>query len=600
VDDPTVPNAGNIRHIRTEDPADMTTFQRQDYYLSFPNVIIATNDTLNIPSVMGIDAVSIRHSNLKTGKMVLRSDTTDKKVYDASLRISGASGNSDVEAGSVVIERDLSLYRGSSPTGNTNDPQYPLFAFASPMTAMRSGYFAGNWIRRLLEGADGHVEYVYGNQGSGQYIDFEQYVYDPLEPFVPGKGYLVKARPHGYDYQDFRDEGGLSITNANINLYDQSKFVFNGQIYTLSYSPEQVFAANTLFTRTVNSNPIKTRNWIIGNSWTSAISVDKLVTLISNSALWFEPSIYVYPAGSTTYQRYIDPTWNSGSDISLIPSLESIPSQSLFMIRLLATGQAGAGNQSGTFTLDKNTVAVHSQTAHNTMLRSSSPPSYTNEVLFRVTPEKNPNIYDLAAVGLRTNARTDYDAKDTEKIYLPGNSAFMLYTLSTDNRKLSINALPPETQSTRLCFYPGESGGEMTITASRTESLEQIWLEDVLTHSFVDLKQENTYSFTSSPQDTPERFIVHFVTMPTGTETVSDNFLQGYYSHGELVIKGLMETDLKSTLRIFDTQGRSLSAHPVTQTPEMHLPLSLREGVYIAKLQGTRSITIKFRKGTEQ
>jgi hypothetical protein len=477
---------------------------------------------------------------------------------------------------------------------------------------MKSGYFAGNWIRKLRPDPDynEHVTYIFGDESTNGSIIQDQYLWNPQEAFIPGNGYLVKARPRNFDYSSLITNGGLGVTGAeNATLYDTDKFSFNGKIYNMSLPAdykEQVFADDVLFSHTLSGPLNKTVNWVIGNSWTSPISVQALVDSINaHPTIWFETGIYVWPSGSTTYQRYTAPwasastTPNAPKPITILPDLEAIPSQSIFMIRVLSDAQAAvdAGNgyqQNGTFTLNKKTVLTHKDITHNNLRAASF--DFQDEVLFRVSPEANPNIYDLAAVGLRDNASQTFDKQDISKMYL-NNSAFLLYSLSTDGQKLSVNAVPPGTKNLPLCFYPGDTENRMTISASRTESIAQVWLEDLLTNTLVDLKEQNNYTFNASPQDSPERFVVHFMNLPTEIENLSGNFLQGYYANNELIIKGLRDDDLNASFFVVDLQGRMMKQMTVTQTPEMHIPLQLSEGIYIAKLQGKRTITIKFRKG---
>jgi hypothetical protein len=234
-------------------------------------------------------------------------------------------------------------------------------------------------------------------------------------------------------------------------------------------------------------------------------------------------------------------------------------------------------------------LQVHDKTAHNKILRST--PTYQDEVFFRVSPESNPNIFDVAAIAIRSNTNENF-----EKIYSPQTDAFIMYSLAADNKKLMANAVPPGTNSVKLCLEPG-AGGRLTIRASRLESIAKVWLEDLLTHTVIDLKQDDSYTFDTNSNDSPERFLVHFNNAPTGIDEVSENFLQGYYSNGELVIKGLLESDKGETIFVVDTQGRILTKAIVTQTPELHIPVSLVDGVYIAKLQGKRTVTVKFIKG---
>jgi hypothetical protein len=262
-----------------------------------------------------------------------------------------------------------------------------------------------------------------------------------------------------------------------------------------------------------------------------------------------------------------------------------------------AAASAAAGHsisQTGKFELNKRTLQMHSLASHN-QLRST--PEYQDEVLFRISPESNSNIYDLTAVGLRPGAQETADDQDIAKMYQQNSSVFLLYSLSTDNQKLAVNTVSPGTSSVKLCLHPGDNGGRMTLSASRTESIENVWLEDLFTNTVIDLKKQDSYSFTASPQDAAERFIVHFSVCPLSVDDISDSsFLQCYYNQGALVIKGLKEKDLGSHISLIDMQGRTLKKETVIQTPEMRIPVQIGEGIYIAQLQGNRCITVKFRK----
>jgi hypothetical protein len=71
--------------------------------------------------------------------------------------------------------------------------------------------------------------------------------------------------------------------------------------------------------------------------------------------------------------------------------------------------------------------------------------------------------------------------------------------------------------------------------------------------------------------------------------------LNVFSKDNELVIQGLDDSDTGSRLLVYDTQGQLLQQAIVTQAPEMRLPVSLSEGIYILRLQGKRVFTLKFR-----
>jgi hypothetical protein len=599
--------AGNndIRRLITTKDNPIDDFDRGNYFIAFPEIEIETSDTVVIPSRMGIDALKIIQTSSQSGKILLESNSINSSsedpliwktyTYDASLRLRGTGEAGDPEnssdlvpPGAVVVERDLTPYRVAD--GETGAGL--LFAFASPFKDQRSGYFAGNWIRRMIETNDGHVQFVYGNRrdpGTNIIIP-EQYIINPAETFVSGKGYLIKLRATGFNYQDLINTGGLPITAADPSDYDLSKFIFNGKPYQMEHADEQLFADDILFQRTVNLTTFPrdtTINWIIGNSYTAPISIPALIELMGPSPLNFEPNLYVFPHGSTTYQIY---KLQSNANAMQVIEIDEIPAMSYFMIRLDRTR-----SQYGTFTLHRNDLLTHGTVSHN-LLRSARMP-YDNEIVIRISPESNPSIYDLSGIGLRQNGNPNTDNNDIIKS--EGSSElFSIYTEGLDRRKLSANILPETTESVPLFVLSGSTEGQFLLDVSRMESLrtEGLWLEDLIERKTIDLVQTNgRYTFRATPHDPPGRFIIHFKRLITGIDTKTDSFLQVYYSNGQLKIKGLDLNDRGSTIRIFNMQGQILQSQKIVQTPETTIDIPLTDGIYIAKLEGKRSIAKKFK-----
>jgi hypothetical protein len=611
-------NTGTCRYVTTNKSGDIDAFDRGQSFIAFPEIEIRTKDTVVVHARMGIDALKlIRNTGdygNDLGKLLLESKVVSGKSYDASLRITGASNLTSeqlVPPGSVIVERDLTPYRlEDAGTGNGS-----LFAFASPFKNMRSGYFAGNWIRRMLEDAEnnGHVEYVYGNKrDASDVILGEQYIIDPTEGFEPGKGYLVKLRATGFDYSALLASGGLPITSGgDASDYDVSKFIFNGAPYRMPGVDEQLFTDDVLFERSIdlaaNTSPTYI-NWVIGNSWTSPIDINKLVDLMGNSTLYFKPFIYVFPSGSTNYQVYKCTATDPSSSMTVI-DLDEIPAMSYFMLRL-----DNKKKQDGTFMLRRNELLTHGNASHSTLKSAKVESSFHNEVLFRVSPESNPGIYDLAGIGLRPNGNPNADSNDILK---PGSSStgsgsgdtgsgtgselFGLYSVSGDGRRLSANIVPETSDAVPLHFSPGTFRSRFKLEASRMESLKtsSLWLEDTKEGIITDLFESGgSYGFEVSPEDEPGRFVVRFQNL-VGTD------LKDFRDFGDirvfvlgdrLIVRGLSSDDIGARLAIYDVQGQLLQQTPVTQSPEMDMAAPSTEGIYIFRLEGKRVITLKFRK----
>jgi hypothetical protein len=587
-------DAGARRYVTTRS-GNIDAFDRGQSFVAFPEIEIRTKDTLVIPARMGIDALKLVRNDNSYGKLLLESKTINggdfDRSYDASLRITGAQDLTSAELvppGAVIVERDLTPYREADGEGADRGM---LFAFASPFKQMRSAYFAGNWVRKMLEEENGHVEYVYANEGGADNtILTAQYIINPYEEFIPGKAYLVRLRPSGFDYT-----GGsplLLTSGGDYSDYDRNRFVFDGKPYRLGAVDEQLFADNILFDRTVSIAAGKTHNWLIGNSFTAPIDVQKLVDVMGASSLSFERNIYIFPLGSVGYQAY-QVQLDAEKSMNIV-DLDEIPSMSYFMIRLSRNSA-----QNGSLTLRRNEILTHGKASHT--LRSAGG-KYSNEAVFRVSPAARPGIYDLAGIGLRRDGNPGYDANDILKT---GNSdeseSFSLYFLSEDGQKLSAGIVPENASKASLCFSPGRAGGRFNITVSRMESLKTqgLWLEDTKEGIITDLFESGgSCDFEASPEDAPGRFVVRF--QPPEEANTGDSLelreLRVFPKDGRLIIQGLASGDTGARLLVYDARGQLLREDTVTQIPEMDMPAPAAEGIYVFRMEGARSITLKFRK----
>lgn len=583
-----VKNWGIDRLITSDNLA--TTYNRGASYIAFPNVRVSTNDPIILPARMGMDAKTFKKEGLFTGKLTLRSDRIVDNVYDASLRITGSGSSSQlVDPGIVIVEREMSYYRSESAG------QEKIFGFASPFSGtQKSGYFAGNWVRRPIASSEtGHTQFIFGNQQdlSGTILA-NQYISNPMEALQPKQAYLIRPRPTGYDYRLLGNTNGLSITSGGTEVvgssYNQAKFTFNGSVYTLAGYTEQLFAEENTFQSPTIVSTSSTINWLIGNSYTAPISVKKLIDAMAASPLKFSPNIWVLPAGSTTYQVY--PISGSGSGI-IVQNLDEIPAMSIFMIRVLS------GTNQGSFSVTRD-MQRHANVTHSVPLRAprAAASGFVDQVVFRVSPADNNQMYDLAAIGIRSGAQTGSDAFDLSKVY-NSSDVFQLYTLSSQNNRLSANGIPPGTNKVYMGFRPVSMVADFEITAEHVETLssEGLWLEDKKEKQIIDFKQQSFYSFSSSPEDAEDRFVVHFVSpWFTSLETQLTSELLIYLRDNNLIVENLQEEDINSEIRILDSSGKLISSMVVSQVPVIEERFSFDKGVYLFHIKGKRNKVIKF------
>ncbi len=569
--------------------------------------MIDTNDSIAASANMAMDALSIRLSKDSSGTLILRAETVDDMVNIASLRMaeSGLSGNL-VDSGCVVVENDWTLYRNDGGK---------LFGFASPFKeTQRAGYFAGNWVRRPQADSYRHTTYPLGNKpksGSSGEIHIDQYVTSADSILHAGQAYLIKPRPAGFNYDSLKTQGGLWLTGAEASEYDRLKFSFDGSVYSLPSYKEQLFADDMLFSYTFKTtgDPGKTLNWVIGNSYTSAISIKLLAEKMQNSDLIFSPVIYVFPAGSTSYQPF---DIREDENKIFVTDIDAIPAMSIFMIRV----SRGQGNiaEGTSFSIGKE-LLVHSSKPHNigapyhspdaaSSLRSKTNKNapgrtFNNQVLLCASLAGNSNVYDLAAVGLRSNASLGSDSYDVSKLYTAARDGFQLYTLSATASKLSANGVPTDVESVPLGFKPAAESTGIVLRAEGTESLtsEALWLEDLLTGATADLLANPQYEFTSQPTDPEARFVLHF--HHAGGELTSmangknESGIIVYNVSNEIIIDRLSSENIGNKGFLYDASGQLISVFEVKSYPKQTVATGLQTGFYLLHLQSKENIRQK-------
>jgi len=580
------------------------SFDRSASFVSFPTVVLETNDTVTVPAQMGIDVLNAHKIN--NGRLLLKSEDIGGKVYDASLRVReniAATSSAYVDPGMVIVEKWVRTYRLGTQ----------LFGFATPFfNTQKSGYFAGNWVRKPERGANMHTEYYLGNKPSPSnpnVIHLDQFVIDPNIKFDAGRAYIIEPRPPGFDYQLLKDKG-LWITDDDPPAYDKDKFVFNGKVYQLPLYTEQLYAEDNLPILKLDGGTATTvaTNWLIGNSYTCAISLDALGNYLGGHTLNFSPIMYVFPAGSTTYQPY------DFREIITLYNMTEIPAMSIFMVR-------PNKNQSSTaqFKIDKS-MLVHStvdygQTDYVAQApgRLRAPHSgLNNQVIFRLTTADNENNYDLSAIGLRvpigsgTNAiipSLGIDNGDIPKVYMGEKAGFQLYTLSAPDAvtdivtKLSINCVPLDVVTVPMNIKPmAYEPKTMILSVEGVETLTSpdFWIEDLMTgakHRFVN---GEPYVFSVDPDDEHERFLVHFDPQPIPTDIddpLVNSKLNMFAIGKEIFIENLLPSDIGAKAEIYDVAGRLLDAFKITEQPKMsYLTNGLISGTYIMRLFRNNSV----------
>ena len=560
----------------TANPTVSNFFARRDAYVAFPSIEIATADTIYIPAVMGMDATNITRTS-STGTLYLESNPLGgAQIYEASLRVIGNT----VTAGAVVIEKYVLPFR-DKPDANTY-----LYPFATPYTNQRAGYFAGNWVRAPRADAAGHYAYPFANKKDAiqNYIEESQYVRWANDVLHISDPYLIRLQPDGYSYD-------LPFVITSGEDHDLDKFVFNGKPHNLPFVAEQKMTG-TLYSRTPAASGTKYQ-WLIGNSYTSAISIDLLIAAINSSSTTFSNLLYIYPHGATSYEVY-----NLTTDAGNIPD---IPAMSVFMLIVTSANT----NTSQAFTITP-AMQVHgkgfandgtgpflSPTQSGTFSTSSTFNAY---LTFRLTPENNPYIYDQTRIVLQEGTPLTLKDLAIEKPLNSTSDYFQLYSGSQTNA-LSKNVLPENISKTSLFVSPPKHtlSCRLTVSGLETLSAETLLLYDSKLDIWTNLLLSEDYIFESEPQDDSDRFTVYFKS-PTGLNLVETAQISAFCKDGYLYLNGLTSANLGSRLSIYNTAGLLLQETEIDSYPNYNTSVSVPSGVYVARIMGEQPTIIKFIK----
>jgi len=610
--------------------SDLLAFDRVADYIAFPNLEISTNDTIFVLPTMGFDVSSIYRpfntvaDTTYLGVLYLQSNLVDRGVdqyiYTASLRVTpGPSGFSDfpVATDAVIVEQRVQEFRATGASGDTGAATM-LFPFASPFEDMRSGVFAGNWVRRpLIDEAANSFRFPYGNQSSANdaaVICRSQYVVDPLEELSSATAHLIRLRRLGAHYND----GSIPLMpGADRDVVERATFVFGtGAPWEFmreedpNHSDGPLFVGRDLLEQRVVPNLPRTQNWLVGNSFTSGISGQAIADYLMTGGLgaFFAPELFIFHHGATSYQTYPIWEWDSpGATTGAVPqNIPDIQAMGIFMMA------AWRDNTNSPYVNIGHRFQVHTAGIPSTANPGSGiqvlpPPverrttrslrSFDNSTLnFVLTPEENPFIFSRTSVRLNANADVNSDSHNVLALRNASNHLFHLYGTNLSREMLQQNVLPYTAPLAMLSVSPAAESMAVVLRVEGAENFatEVVELYDRQTGHRQDLRANNSYWFVMHPGDNADRFEVHFVSR-VSTDLVNNPFAddwQAFSFGGELVITDLSPSHHGAQMRIHNASGMLHIQQPVATVPEERINISsLPAGVYLLSIEGR---TVKF------
>ena len=313
--------------------------------------------------------------------------------------------------------------------------------------------------------------------------------------------------------------------------WDNGTVSFTGNLNTgaKSFSTTNTFNAyhnNKGFNFTGNPYP-SSLNWNVddGSGWTrTAGNIDL--------------SLYIWNEDAGNYGVYVknNPTGTNGVD-NIIP-----PHQGFIVHCSAATGYIGVDN--GARIHASKDILKETFTFDDPILKLKVEGNgYSDETMFLIDPLASPQ-YDNLLDALKYRGEPE---------------APQFYSLSKESRELSVNSFPYE-EDYQIIPVGIEVGTESIYTISVSEfsgfdQAENILLEDLKTGVFTKIESNCTYSFTSSPLDNPDRFLLHFngeLDMPEYSEE-----LVNIYSLNKVLFIEVPQ-DTEGNIIVYNIMGQEL------------------------------------------
>ena len=188
---------------------------------------------------------------------------------------------------------------------------------------------------------------------------------------------------------------------------------------------------------------------------------------------------------------------------------------------------------------------------------------------------------------MQDGATQNYDAPFDGSKLKGFTTAPQLYTVTPDNKELSVNVVSKDKNEIQIPLH-FEARFDATYSISvEDNTLENgitIYLTDLNLNREINLNENPTYSFTASPTDSPDRFLLHFGAVGIGEQDQAAT-LNAYVFDNRLYVNNSLE---KAQLAIYDLQGRLVVQQAINAAGLQSLPLDLPAGIYVLQLSNTR------------
>jgi len=304
---------------------------------------------------------------------------------------------------------------------------------------------------------------------------------------------------------------------------------------------------------------------LAGNPYTSAIDWDVLYPLGTR----IDPTI-TYRKSNTQFANY-----NAVTKATTNGATKFIPAMQGFSIR-----QTLANGAVLTATNAVKVAAIQNYWKDETVISNH----------LKLKAEGVNVIGDESVVMFIADATTQYDyLYDGEKMFVPETDFCHLYSRTSTNENLAINALA-ETQAVTMYFRSGVSGAHsISVVDFNFDNFSTVILEDIATGKMTDLRKlKYEFYYTTGSE---KQFIVHFSNSTTSIESVVNEQVKIYSAERSIYVNN--PTSELLDVSIYDVMGRLVYRTNGIGVGINRLNINSLSGIFMVKAVGKQTTTAK-------
>jgi M6 family metalloprotease-like protein len=198
--------------------------------------------------------------------------------------------------------------------------------------------------------------------------------------------------------------------------------------------------------------------------------------------------------------------------------------------------------------------------------------------IFRIELQRQDTALDEVVVGFFEGATDGTDIYDSEKMF--GDQS-QIYTLTSDSMMVVINGLPSYATGENKIIPMGiliDTDGVYELKTNNIFNFDPyiiVYIEDILTGTFQDLRENNTYQFTTGIVNNYFRFRLHFGDFTTDIDDLIDN-INIYSVDGEIYINSIND----DVIDIYNILGEKIISKEIVKGLNK-IELNVITGIYI-------------------